>query len=69
MEGKVDKSDVELSLDRNDSGEITKISYKINDAGVERHNVLDFLELVAQIFTPSQDTYNLYSYDGVPEID
>lgn len=64
LEGDMDKSDVELMLDRNEEGEIVKISYKINDRGEDNKTAREFQEIIHNIFLPSQDTYNLYIYDS-----
>ena len=49
------KPDIELKIDRDTSGFITDVSYKVYNAGEENRRILEFCELIQMMFTNYQE--------------
>jgi hypothetical protein len=48
--------EIELRIDRDSEGNIVQLDYKINDAGQDRKNVVEFIEMLSLLCHNTEET-------------
>ena len=51
-----DYPEIDLEIERDDDGNITHLVYTINDAGQDRKNILEFIEMLSLLCHDTEET-------------